>query len=224
MESRLSVYSVASLLALTAATGHAELSANIGLASDYMWRGASQTERDVAYSAGLDYAHDSGFFIGSWASNVEFGENGYEWDFYAGYAAEIDGLSYSVMFNHYAYPDYDDSDFTELLIDVSYSLLTVGLAYTVDSEFDSGEQFAEDDLYYYGALDFDLGQGLALTTTIGYYDFDNGDSYSHYQMDLSKSFDGCGDITLSYSKVEDDDAGYDETDYLTLAWSKSFEL
>ena len=55
---------------------NAEISANVALTSDYVWRGVSQTLEDPAIQGGFDYAHDSGFAAGVWASNVDFYETG----------------------------------------------------------------------------------------------------------------------------------------------------
>ena len=63
----------------------AEVTGNIGATSNYLWRGTTQTSNEAAIQGGLDYAHDSGFYAGTWASNVDFGdETSYELDFYGG--------------------------------------------------------------------------------------------------------------------------------------------
>ena len=49
-----------------------EASANIGLFSNYMWRGVSQTRNGVALQGGVDITHSSGFYAGTWMSNVNF--------------------------------------------------------------------------------------------------------------------------------------------------------
>ena len=56
------------------------LSANVTLTSDYIFRGISQTGGDPAIQGGLDYSHKSGFYLGTWASNVGWIEDfqGYE--------------------------------------------------------------------------------------------------------------------------------------------------
>jgi hypothetical protein len=51
-------------------------SANIGAVSNYMWRGVSQTQDGPAIQGGLDYAHASGFYLGTWASNVDWNNEG----------------------------------------------------------------------------------------------------------------------------------------------------
>jgi len=218
---------------LSVATGmaSAEVAVGAGLASDYMWRGVTQNDRDVAVSGSLDYSHENGFFVGAWASMTEFGgEDGYELDLYFGYAGSInEELEYSVTINRYAYPDYEDSDFTEVWLDFSYSHFSAGVAYTFDSEVDEPGVFVEEDLYYYGSVAFDLSNDFSLTATVGYYDFaDDGNaavgdvSYAHYQLDLSKSFGDFGDVTASLYQA-DDESG-DDNALITLSWNKSFSL
>jgi uncharacterized protein (TIGR02001 family) len=48
------------------------LTGNVGLFSDYSYRGLSQTNEKPALQGGLDYSHSSGFYIGLWASNVSW--------------------------------------------------------------------------------------------------------------------------------------------------------
>ncbi|MDB5810335.1 MAG: hypothetical protein JWN94_2457 [Betaproteobacteria bacterium] len=79
------------------------LTGNVGLFSQYIFRGLSQTGRKPAVQGGFDYAHESGFYAGTWASNISwlkenatnavpgtvqgtYGEGGsMEMDFYGGY-------------------------------------------------------------------------------------------------------------------------------------------
>jgi uncharacterized protein (TIGR02001 family) len=56
-----------------------KLSANVGLYSNYVFRGISQTGGDPAIQGGLDYTHSSGFYLGTWASNVGWIED-YSYD------------------------------------------------------------------------------------------------------------------------------------------------
>ncbi len=67
-------------LALGIGTAAAEdpysISANIGVVSNYMWRGVTQTQDGAAVQGGLDFTHSSGFYAGTWASNVDFNDEG----------------------------------------------------------------------------------------------------------------------------------------------------
>ena len=51
-------------------------SANIGAVSNYMWRGVTQAQDGPAVQGGLDYAHASGFYAGTWVSNVDWNNEG----------------------------------------------------------------------------------------------------------------------------------------------------
>jgi uncharacterized protein (TIGR02001 family) len=52
------------------------VSANIGAVSNYIWRGVTQTQDGAAIQGGLDYAHESGFYAGTWASNIDWNDEG----------------------------------------------------------------------------------------------------------------------------------------------------
>ena len=60
------------------AQGPWSFSANIGAVSNYMWRGVTQTGDQPAVQGGLDVAHESGFYAGTWLSNVDFDEGSSE--------------------------------------------------------------------------------------------------------------------------------------------------
>ena len=48
-------------------------SANMMMTTEYVYRGITQSNEDPAIQVGIDYAHDpTGFYIGGWASSVEF--------------------------------------------------------------------------------------------------------------------------------------------------------
>jgi len=86
-------------------------SANVGFASDYIFRGISQTSGNPAVQGGIDFAHASGFYAGMWGSNVswitDFGATGsasMELDTYFGFRNTLDNdLSYDVGFIRYNY-------------------------------------------------------------------------------------------------------------------------
>ncbi len=66
---------------------------NVGFYSQYVFRGLTQTDRDPALQGGFDYSHSSGFYAGTWGSNISWLRDGggynaggsLEWDFYGGY-------------------------------------------------------------------------------------------------------------------------------------------
>ena len=83
------------------------VSANVGFATDYIWRGITQTGDEPAISGGFDYAHDTGFYAGIWGSNVNFNIDGAgsELDVYFGYAFETEsGVGIDISYVDFTYP------------------------------------------------------------------------------------------------------------------------
>ena len=70
---------------------------NLSLASEYRYRGIAQTNAKPALQGGFDYAHASGLYAGTWASNVSWLSDGgagrvsnsLEWDLYGGYKLSL---------------------------------------------------------------------------------------------------------------------------------------
>jgi hypothetical protein len=98
-----------------AAADPGPITANVTLASQYRYRGISQTNSLPAIQGGFDYAHESGFYIGNWNSNISWLSDGYgtspavsapiEMDIYAGYKTEVsEGLLLDVGLLQYYYP------------------------------------------------------------------------------------------------------------------------
>lgn len=211
----------------------AEFSANIGATSDYLFRGQSLTDHEAAISGGLDYAHDSGFYVGTWASSLGGGTA--EVDLYAGYGGAFGDLGYDISIIRYMYPSASDFDYTEIVGSVSYAWFEAGIGYTVDSEVSKPDVFVDDDLYYYVGASYEVMPTWTLGGTIGYYDFDSdgdttadGDvveSYTHFQLDVTKSGGDFGDLTFTMAM---NDGGFyegssDEDDVMVaVSWAKTF--
>jgi uncharacterized protein (TIGR02001 family) len=88
------------------------LTANVGLYSQYVFRGLTQTNERLAVQGGADYSHASGFYAGTWLSNVSWysdtnagNSNSIEWDLYGGYRKSWDsGVTADVGYLRYHYP------------------------------------------------------------------------------------------------------------------------
>ena len=98
---------------------------NIGVQSDYVWRGVSQNNDQAALQGGIDYKHGL-FYAGTWLSNVDFaGANGThantEWDLYAGIDPTVGDWSFNFGAYYYTYPNTSNVTFGELQADVSHS-------------------------------------------------------------------------------------------------------
>ncbi len=81
-----------------------EVAFNIGVVSDYVFRGASQTNEDPALQAGVDANFGGGFYAGAWTSMVDFGDGtDAEVDLYGGYRTEAAGYALDVGVLSYLY-------------------------------------------------------------------------------------------------------------------------
>lgn len=207
----------------------AEVSANVGVASNYIYRGVTQTTDGAVVSGGLDYAHKSGFYAGTCVYNVDFGpgSEAVEIDLYGGYAGEFDEkFGYDVGYLYYAYPDLANTNWGEIYGSLNYKVFTVGINFIVNSKVaDTKASVVEGDIYYYTSAGFDLENDWSVGGTIGYMDFDNDSSaneisYSHFQLDIGKSAGDFGDFTFSLSIASDESGDDDVIPF--VSWSKEF--
>ena len=211
----------ASLLASASTMGsgvvlaESAFTANVGVTSNYIWRGKTQTGDIAAVSGGIDYAFKSGAYVGTWVSNLDSGA--YENDIYGGYAFDAGPVGLDVGYILYRYPlAVPGADFSEVYVNASFDMFSAGLALTVDT--DAGGD--DSDVYIYVGAEFEVKKGLTLGLTYGDYDFDDAAAtdYSHIQVSLSKD-----DFTFAIDDT-DESAGTDGDPRISVSWSKSFDL
>ncbi|MES9859596.1 MAG: TorF family putative porin [Candidatus Thiodiazotropha sp. LLP2] len=203
----------------------AEISANVGVTSNYIWRGLTQSANSTAFSGGVDYAHDSGLYAGTWISEAW---DDYELDFYGGYGGEVAGVSYDAGLIYYSYSSDAESDFAEINANVGWNFLSAGVAYVISAE--DAVEAVEEDLYFYLGGSFDLPEDFSIGLTVGFVEpdgdgDDDADDYTHYQIDVTKSTGDFGDVTFSLSDTDLDDtdaAGEDSDMRFFVSWSKGF--
>ena len=167
---------------------------NIGATSQYLWRGMSQGS-GAAVQGGLDYSADNGFSIGTWVSNVDFGDDTtYELDGYFGYSIGPVSLGYI----YYAYPDGDDLDFSEISISAEVGAFTFGVAVLADADWEAD---LGDDPYFFINTGFPIREGLDLGLQVGHYDYEAGDAETDYGLTLS-----IGDVSFGIMDSTRDDS------------------
>ena len=188
----------------------AEISGNVALTTDYRFRGISQTDRDPAIQGGFDWAHDSGFYLGTWGSNVALAGD-LELDYYAGFANNItDNIAYDVGFSYYDYPgDGANQEYWEIYAGLSGDVGPVGLSGTV---YYSDDFYDETGTAWYTDLgaSYGLPYDISLSGHFGYQTIDDGDkfginsdNYSDWSIGVSKSVMGV-DLDLSYIDTDID--------------------
>jgi len=104
------------------ATSMAETTANIGWVSEYLYRGIFQ--EDSSAFAGVDYTHDSGFYLGTWGADVG---DGLETDLYFGFAGG-DKFTYKIGYTGYYYTDDFDDTYNEVNLGVGYGIFALDVA------------------------------------------------------------------------------------------------
>lgn len=154
-----------------------EFSANIGLVSEYYFRGISQTDDAPAVQGGFDWSATVdegtgiGVYLGVWGSNVDFNEAAgvdgatIEVDYYGGLTGNIGdtGLSWDIGFIYYTYPGAAgslDYDFVEAQGALSYDF---GIASATASLNYSPENFGNSGAAFYPKLGIDVPVGKYLT-------------------------------------------------------------
>lgn len=163
-------------------TAEIEISGNVALVSDYRFRGVSFSDGDPALQGGIDIAHSSGFYVGTWGSTISGGSpyGELELDVYAGYGGEVaDGVSFDVGLLYYIYPTENeladvldvDTDYFEPYASVSGDLGPVSATLGVAYAWDQSSLGDEDNLYLYTDLESGIPDtGLTLTAHLGYTD------------------------------------------------------
>jgi len=108
---------------LVGAAQDAELSANVGFVSEYLYRGIPQKQSSA--SAGLDLTV-SKVYLGTWAADVG---DGTEVDVYGGVGTEINDFSVSVGGTGYFYTGDFDNTYIEGNLNVGYGALSAEFSY-----------------------------------------------------------------------------------------------
>lgn len=88
------------------------LTGNVGLFSQYIFRGLTQTDHKPALQGGFDFAHQSGVYLGTWGSNISWlrdsgayrSGGSLEWDFYGGYKMAWGDFGLDLGTLYYWYP------------------------------------------------------------------------------------------------------------------------
>ncbi|PTD97830.1 TorF family putative porin [Pseudothauera lacus] len=187
-------------------------SANVSIVSDYAFRGVSQTDQRPAIQGGFDYAHDSGLYVGVWASNVSWLSDldargsSLETNLYAGYAAEIGPIGLDVGLLQYYYPgDFDSAwkaangmkspNTLEGYVGVSWAFLSFKYSHSFTNLFGTADSKGSD--YYDLSLSYEVMDGLTLDAHYGYSDIHNADNYEDWKLGATYSYGGF-DFGLHY--------------------------
>lgn len=185
------------------------LTANVGLFSQYVFRGITYTNERPALQGGFDYAHASGAYLGIWGTNVDdaglYG-NTLEIDLYGGFANTIGdtGIGYNLGFLQFYYPDNDkiagqSPNTTELNAALSYKWFTLKYSRAVTD--------------FFGLNSVSLGDGKGDTKGSDYWEL-------NFNYVLPKDINLA--LHVGHQTVEDR-SDYDYTDFL-IGVNKNFSV
>ncbi len=184
-----------------ASESESNLSFNAAVVSDYVFRGISQTNFKPAFQAGADYKFgDSGFYIGGWGSNVDYGSelgHDFEVDLYVGFNTDLnDDWNLDLNLTRYSYlggNDGFDINYNELIGVVTYNeMLTFTVGYA--NNYSNGDI---TQLYLGVGGTWDVGNGFNLTAGLGHTDFEGGGNYNDWTLGVNRDF-GPINIGLNY--------------------------
>ncbi|MBS0345369.1 MAG: hypothetical protein JSR69_02825 [Proteobacteria bacterium] len=191
---------------------------NVTLASEYIYRGIGQTNRKPAIQGGFDYAHSSGLYAGTWASNVSWltdgsstVSNSIEMDFYGGFKNTVGDFGYDVGVLQYFYPGsgYGNNPNTiEGYIAGSWTFLTLKYSHSFSDLF--GWTDSKNSGYLDLTAAYELAPGLNLIGHVGrqkIHGDNSGASYTDYKLGVTKDIAGVV-VGLSYINTNASQAFY----------------
>jgi len=206
--------------AVVAQTDGLEISANVALTSNYVWRGMTQTDDSAAVQGGADIEY-MGLYAGVWGSNISWtnnDESSLEADLYLGYTNEIAGFSYDLGFIAYTYPNVmDANNFGEayLGLDYDFGIASVGAKYSLGVSIADWEDVPDS---WEVTASAPLPMDFSVDAVYGDYDVYG----AYYLVGVNYSYDKY-DFTLAYTANDGGDAGSTaEQDNIVFSVGTSF--
>ena len=174
---------------------------NVGVASEYRYRGIAQTKGDAALQGGVDYTNANGFYAGAWGSTIKWikdagsdAKGPVELDLYGGYKFEAAGIAYDVGYLRYEYVNntYNkvsgavNANTDEGYGAATYGVVTAKYSYAFSDLF--GNPNSKGSTYWDLSATFDLGNGYSLVPHAGRQVVKNlpGVSYTDVALTLNK--------------------------------------
>lgn len=194
------------LLAAMGAAHAGSFTVPVAVVSDYDFRGLTQSDEDPALQVGLTYTGDSGFYVGTWASNIDFpgADADVEVDLFAGFAGgdAAESFGYDIGAVLYAYPGSSDFDeVVELYAGITKGWFGAKLWFSPDN-YDSTSWYAEANGTFPLPQDFSIG----VHAGYNFGDYWSGAEYFDYSVGVSKSF---GNFAFNVKWVDTDIDGVD---------------
>jgi uncharacterized protein (TIGR02001 family) len=189
---------------------------NMGLFSEYRFRGIAQTFEKPAFQGGFDYSHSSGLYAGNWNSNVSetlYSGASLEMDFYGGYKKAFGDFGLDLGVLYYYYPGSNLAgvgkiDNTEVYIGGTWKWLSAKYYHAV-SDFFSVPGTKNSSYIDLGAT-FDLGSGWGVVGHWGQQKVKSisAADYSDWKLGVTKDLGNGWNASLSYIDTDAEEAAY----------------
>lgn len=197
----------ASAMASTAVAplAHAEVSASMGIANMYYWRGQDLGNGDPAVWGDINYGA-GGFYTGMWASSGDSSST--EYDLYAGYGDSFGNFSFDASLWTYAYPSASPEptspgDMVEAIVSAGFGPVSVS--------------------YYHGLEDLDEYWYTTVGVEVSDFSFTYGlheDDYAHF--DIGYAYNDNLSFTLGLV-VDDAESGLSDEPKFVVGYSIPIE-
>ena len=196
------------------------LAFNVGVVSQYRYRGLAQTKGDPALQGGADYTAANGLYAGAWGSTIKWikdaAASGHtdqtkgpvELDLYGGYKFEAADVAYDVGFLRYEYVNntlknstvgYGNANTNEIYGSATYSVATLKYSDSLSNLF--GNLNSKHSTYWDLSATFDLGSGYALVPHIGRQTVKNASALSYTDKAVTLNKDLGDGLSASVSAI-----------------------
>ena len=202
---------VAMLLGATGAANAVEINGSAGVNSNYVWRGATQSDGKPVLQGSIGLATEKGFYANAWGSQVDYNDDTTaEIDLTVGFSNDInETISYDVGYVRYSYLG-DDVEFGDDAQEI-YGTLSVGpLSGTIYRDIDN------DSNYYAGSVS--ISDIVDIPFDVSGFVGRNADSNMDAGVILGNNFID-DKINVSYSWTWSEDDVDDSTHSLGIAYN-----
>jgi uncharacterized protein (TIGR02001 family) len=175
-----------------------ELAYNVGVVSDYRYRGISQTRLQPAVQGGADLTVGA-WYAGAWASNIKWvkdagGNAQVELDLYGGYKyAVVTDVTIDVGALTYIYPSNrlsPSANTTELYIGVASGPFSAKYSRALTNTFAFAD--SKGSAYLEANVDYELVKGTNLIAHIGHQTYKNNSAFNYTDLKLGASYEALG--------------------------------
>jgi uncharacterized protein (TIGR02001 family) len=223
---KLSLVAAAAAALSMAGAAHAQddggptVSFNVGAASDYVFRGASQTDEDPQVFGGVDLTMGR-FYAGTWASNVDFSDStDAEIDVYAGFKPTLGPVSLDLAAIYYGYVDAPSgSDYAYFEFKAAGSM-PLGKASLGAAVYYSPDFFGVvDDAFYYEVNgSYPLTDKLSVSGALGRQELEGPGDYTTWNLGLGFALNSHLGVDVRYhdSSVHEFGKLYDSRGVVSL--------